>query len=116
MYLTPESLGHWFTVENRQSRISNAGRKEYEYEDNGQRFAGILAQAKTAEIERWKQLQHPITHTIIQEGGDEIAHIGDRLVYKGRYFYIQGYDDIASLGLYRLYYVEERGDMRGPDS
>ena len=65
--------------------------------------------ATPEEIERWQQRQHPITHTITQRGAP-IAKEGDRLVFGSRYFYIQGVHEPGSLGIWTIYYAQERSD------
>ena len=110
MYLRPGSLSRQFLVEEKGTGIRDTGRKETVFRGTGRILVGVLSDAKTSEIQRWKELQHPITHTIVQQGGPVLAKPGDRLVHGGRYFYVQGVDDPSMLGAFVLYYVEERSD------
>lgn len=109
MYLRIGDLEKTFSVETLSTAVNSMGRSERKFISTAKMLDGILAEAKPEEKERWQQLQHPITHTIVQSGAPE-AKTGDRLIFLNRYFYIQGTDDIGSLGLYTLFYVEERAD------
>ena len=58
-----------------------------------------------------EQLQHPITHTIVQTG-KPMAKAEDKLVLGNRIFLVQGVDEPGSLGVCTIYYVEERADVK----
>lgn len=111
MYLRPGSLFRWFTVESAVVTVNDMGRTVTTFEDTGKTIFGVLADAKTSEKLRWQQLQHPITHTIVQRNGEAMAKPGDRLLIDGRIFLVQGVDNVSTLGLFTLYYIEERSDF-----
>ena len=54
--------------------------------------------------------QHPITHTIVDRGHPKAVET-DQLTCGNRKFYVQGVDEPGQLGLYTIYYVEERADV-----
>lgn len=110
MYLRPGSLFRQFLVEEKGTSTRDTGRKETVFRATGRMINGVLSDAKTQEIQRWKELQHPITHTIVQKDGPALAKAGDRLVHGNKYFFVQGTDDASMLGMFVLYYVEERSD------
>ena len=110
MYLRPGSLFRQFLVEEKTTELRDTGRKETAFKGTGKIICGVLSDAKPSEIQRWKELQHPITHTVVQKDGEILSKAGDRLVHGGRYFYVQGVDDPSMLGVFVLYYVEERSD------
>lgn len=110
MYVRPELLSRDFLVERKTQAITDAGRKAVTFRPTGDHLKGVLAEAKALEIERWKQLQHPITHTIVMKGGRCPAKIGDRLVFGGRSFYVQGIDNIGALSIFTQIFAEERSD------
>ena len=110
MYLRPELLSRDFLVERKTQTITDAGRKAVTFQPTGDHLRGVLAEAKALEIERWKQLQHPVTHTIVAKGGRCQARVGDRLVFGGRSFYVQGIDNIGALNLFTQIFAEERSD------
>lgn len=109
MYLMPGNLYKDFTVEKKDRTVSSRGRAKSGYSDDGVTVRGILAEAKPQEKERWRQLQHPISHTIVQKGKPKAAP-EDRLIFGDRIFFIQGVDEPGALGLWTIYYVEERFD------
>lgn len=110
MYLRPGNLYKDFTIEKKGATISSRGRAKKEYEsESGEQIRAVLSEAKPQEKERWRQLQHPISHTIVQRGKPK-AETEDRLVFGERLFFIQGIDEPGALGLWTIYYVEERFD------
>ena len=112
MYLRPGNLNKDFCIACEQEIITGNGRPKKMFAPTDDRLKGILAEAKTDERMRWQQLQHPITHTIVQQGSPR-AQTGDLLLMGGRSFFVQGTDDVAALGVWTLYYVEERFDVNG---
>ena len=110
MYLRPGNLFKVFIIEKKGATITSRGRAKAEYDTSkGEQINAVLAEARPEEKERWKQLQHPISHTIVQKGRPKAA-VEDRLVLGNRMFYIQGIDEPGALGLWTIYYVEERFD------
>lgn len=109
MYLRPGMLIRSFTHEHKSGSKNSNGRIVTSYEPTGKIIRAVLAQASPTEIAKYDQMQHPITHTVVQQGGPQAA-AGDRLVHASRVFYIQGVDNIAELGHYTLYQAQERVD------
>jgi len=73
----------------------------------------VLAAANPTEKERWRQLQHPITHKIISRriAAFEI-NPGDVFEYGERRFYIQTKPyNVGDLGSWMIFYCEERSDV-----
>ena len=62
----------------------------------------VLAAAKPEEIERWRQLEHPVTHKIIQQG---IAPFGMRYIVQTAPY------NPGGLNHWTIYYCEERSDV-----
>lgn len=85
-------------------------------------FFGIITQANPKEIEQYKQLGTPITHTIVQRGTTARAKATDVLELHpvacerdggGRRFLVQGDPkDPGELGHFLIYQVEERKDLK----
>ena len=88
-------------------------------------FLGIISQATPKEIEQWKQLGTPITHTIVQRGTQGRAKATDVLQLElplpcgcpgppqVRRFLVQGEpQDPGELGHFLVYKVEEREDLQ----
>ena len=75
---------------------------------------GILSVATPKEIERWGTTESPITHKIVQYGGNNKAADHDILVLGDRYFYIQRSPrNPGDLGHFTVYYCEERSGLNG---
>ena len=112
MYLRPGNLAKDFIIEQRSTSLSEIGRPKTAYQDDGNcMLKGVLAEADTRQKMRWAQLQHPITHTIVQTG-KPMAKAEDKLVLGNRIFLVQGVDEPGSLGVCTIYYVEERADVK----
>lgn len=112
MYLRPGNLFKDFLVEESCTTVSTAGRPVLSYKNNGTTgIRGVLAEADPRQKRRWEQLQHPITHTIVQMGRPR-AKEEDKLVMGERVFLVQGLDEAGDLGICTIYYVEERLDVR----
>lgn len=112
MYVRPRSMVESFIVESKTQSLNEIGRvnTKFEYKATGEVIHGILAGATTTEVEKWKQLQHEVSHTIVDRFNDVKAKEGDRLINGSRVFYVQGVDDVSMFGYYTLYYVKERND------
>jgi hypothetical protein len=72
----------------------------------------ILAQAKPEEIERWKQLNHPVTHKIIMQHRPPFdIRPGDIFERAGRRFNMQTLPyDPGDIGHWTIFYCDERSD------
>lgn len=93
------------------SGVNNRGRPSKTYDtENAVMIRAILAQATPQEKSRWEQIQHPITHTIVGRGKPK-AQENDVMTCGARKFFVQGVDEPGQLGLYSIYYVEERQDL-----
>lgn len=112
VFHTPGQELREFTVLTPDTRTTANGREIGNgYKEIG-KIKGILAEAKPAEIERWRQLQHPITHKIIQQGvfGGKIK-AGDVLELNGRRFYLQAQPhNPGGIDRWTIYYCDERSD------
>lgn len=111
MYLRTGNLFKDFIVETKSESKTAHGRIAGSY-STGDRLSAVLADATPEEREKWNQQQHPITHIIVQRG-KPLAGEGDRLIHDNRIFYVQGVDEPASIGLWTIYYTQERSDAHG---
>lgn len=110
MFLRPGNLFKDFWIEEKDTAVSSRGRAKGGYDqENTKHILAILAGAQPNEIERFRQLEHPITHTITHKGKPKAA-ASDRLIHGARIFYIQGVDEPGELGIWTIYYAEERSD------
>jgi hypothetical protein len=110
-----------FYVLRREGGISGSGRAHNgSYTDHGE-FFGILTNADPREIDRYKQLGTPITHTIVQRGTKNRAKATDILELRSstngqentsRKFIVHGEPrNPGDLGHFLIYQVEERADL-----
>ena len=111
MYLRPGNLFKEFIVERNVGGVSEYGRARPEYQEKRKTLKGCLAEASDGDRERWKQLQHPVTHTITQ-AGRPVAKPEDKLILDNRVFLVCAVDDCGGLGVSTIYYAEERADLR----
>ena len=112
MYLRPGNLFKEFVIESDAETVDQYGRPKVSYDQTGKRFLwGCLADATRDDRDRWGQLQHPITHTIVQRGRPK-AKTENKLVLGERVFIIRAIDDCGGLGITTIYYAEERVDVK----
>lgn len=112
MYLRPGNLYKDFIVEANDTGVSSTGRPKTSYKGDGTKMLkGVLAEADNKQKMRWEQLQHPISHTIVQNGRPN-AKAEDKLILGERIFLVKGVDEAGSLGICTIYYVEERMDVK----
>lgn len=110
--LRPGNLYKEFVIEDNKADIGKTGRATASFSGDGSRtLKGALAEATPKQKVEWQQLQHPISHTIIQDGRPK-AKAEDKLILGERIFLIQGIDDPGSIGVCTIYYVEERMDVK----
>lgn len=110
IYLRPGNLFRYFSVEKQCASVDGHGRPTQSYQPSQRKVKGVLADATPVEKEQWQQVNHQITHTITQPG-PPVAIEGDRLLYNGRVFYVQGIVHPGDLGLWTIYYAVERFDL-----
>ena len=111
MYMRPGNLYKDFIIESSDETVTKGGRPKRNYDDSGLRMLkGVLCDASAEEKMRWAQQEHPVTHTITQQGKPK-AKPEDKLVYRDRIFLIQGIGDVSDVGIATLYYVQERKDV-----
>ena len=82
------------------------------YSDNAVigELRGTLSNASQQEQSRWKQMEHPISHTIVVRGRT-LAQAEDVLTISGRRFYVQGVNDPNEMGIFTILYCDERTGM-----
>lgn len=112
-----------FRVLRRKGGTTETGRPQTANLVQTGEFYGIISQASPKEIEQWKQLGTPISHTIVQRGTSGRAMATDVLELVppvsccenvvSRRFLVQGEpQDPGELGHFLIYRVEERADLQ----
>lgn len=110
-YNRPENLWKDFFIESKSETTTSRGRAQDIYDaENPKPIHAVLCGADPKQILEYQQAGHPITHTISHEG-KPVAKAGDRLIMGNRAFYVQGVDDPGDLGIWTLYYAEERSGV-----
>lgn len=114
MYLRPGNLWKSLRIKELTTHMIG-GHAVTEYVDSGQDIIGILADADSNIADRkkhlWDQDQHSLSHTLAVRGKPELKK-GDFLVMGERGFLVLLVDDIGSLGISGLVYLEERNDIK----
>ena len=104
-----------FTVSRPETRGTENGREGLtnQFQEVG-KVRAILAQAKPEEVQRWRQLNHPITHKIIMQKKPSFdIRPGDIFERDGRRFYHQMSPyDLGDIGHWTIFYCDERHDVK----
>lgn len=107
-YNRPENLWKDFAIESKSETMNSRGRSQDKYETANPKYINaILCGASPKQVLEFQQAGHPITHVISHKGNPQ-AKAGDRLIFQERAFYVQGVDNPGELGVWTLYYCEER--------
>ena len=106
-----------FRVLRRKSGLTASGRPHTSGLEKQSEFFGMITQASPQEVEQFKQLGTPITHTIVQRGTKGRAKATDVLEHgegdNVRQFLVKGEpQDPGELGHFLVYRVEERADLQ----
>ncbi len=113
MYLRPGNLWKKFTVKRLKTSMVN-GYAVDGYVDTDICVTGVLAEATSHQSDmmrhRWDQDQHSLTHTLVVVGRPGLKK-GDILELDERKFIVLIGDDIASIGVSNIFYLEERNDL-----
>lgn len=113
-YLRPGNLFRNFQVKELITK-ADGGYWSERYDDTGKHVTGALAEADGNLAERtkhrWDQKQHSLTHTLVTQGRADLKK-GDFLILGERGFLVLLADDVGSLGISSLVYLEERNDIK----
>ena len=114
LYLRPGNLWKTFRVKATKT-VNVQGHPVSEYMDTERIVVGILAQADSNVADRtkhlWDQEQHSLTHTLVVKGRPNLKK--EDLLTTGETAYLVLLDDdIGSLGVAGLVYLEERNDLK----
>lgn len=108
-----------FRVLRRVSATTNTGRPHTNSLAPQGEFSGMLTEASPEDIERYKKLDTPITHTIVQRGtanrakATDILELVDSCGGKPRRFLVtKEPKNPGELDHFLIYRVEERADLK----
>lgn len=114
MNLRPGNLWKDFRIlEMKSENVS--GYLKNGYADTGGIINGILAQATSNDKELtkhlWDQSQHSLTHTLVVEGDCSLSKM-DALSKEEKTYLVLAVDNVGSLGVANIVYLEERNDIK----
>ena len=110
LHLRPGHMRKEFEVAKVKGSVNKTGRPVSSYERTGDIIRGVLSDADAQEKLQWSQIQHPVSHKIIDQAAPK-AKQGDELILGRRTFLVQAVDDVGALGMVTIYYVLERFDI-----
>lgn len=110
--LTPGQELRVFTVYRDGEHKTASGRILMNGAERIGEIKAVLAAAKPEEKERWKQLEHPVTHKIIQQGVPPFEiKPGDAIVRgETRYIVQTAPYNPGGINHWTIYYCDERSD------
>lgn len=103
----PGSQIKTFSIIRKKTGVDSKGKATYSDNAVVGELRGTLSNASQQEQSRWKQMEHPISHTIVVKGRTE-AKAEDVLTISGRRFYVQGKNDPSEMGIFTILYCDER--------
>jgi len=74
-------------------------------------FKGTIAQASQREVERFKSLEHPVTHTIVAMLRNSVQ-AEDVLEHGGKKYFVQSVDDPLGIGMYKIIYCRNEAGVK----
>ena len=113
IFLRPGKELRMFTVYREGEHQTASGRITMNGAGRLGEIKAVLAAAKPEEIERWRQLEHPVSHKLIQQGvapfeikpGDTIAHGDNRYIVETAPY------NPGGINHWTIYYCHERSDV-----
>ncbi|MEA4922157.1 MAG: hypothetical protein VB031_02180 [Eubacteriaceae bacterium] len=102
-----------FTIKKNNKSLDAKGRPMSVPEATTTSFKGMISAASQREVQQWKELGHPISHTVASRDSAAMAlQAEDIITTASRKFYVQGVTDPGELGIYAIAYCEERFDAK----
>lgn len=117
VFLRPGEEQMEYKIYRRSSDTNLRGRVTYTIEDElvGTLYGSVSA-AHQSEVERFKQVGHPVSHTIVVHC-PTVAGVGDVLKRGDDVYHVEGKDDLAGLGAFFVLYLnKEEGVSNAKDN
>jgi len=111
MYLRPGNLFKDFVVCKHIEKLNKAGRPVATFEKTQTVIRGCFTECDSHEVQQWRQLNHEITHKLVQ-AGEKQAVQGDYLVREDKVYLIEEIAPLSELGVSTIYYLSERNDAK----
>ena len=108
IFLRPGEEQMEYKIYHRSSDVNNRGRTTYAIDEEpvGTLFGSVSA-AHQSEVERFKQLGHPVSHTIVVHC-PTVAGMGDVLMRGDDVYNVEGKDNLAGLGAFYVLYLNKK--------
>ena len=94
-----------FEVYRKQSSTDARGHVAYGDEELIGKIKASISVANQREVEKYKQMGHPITHTLVQQL-KTIVQAEDVLLMDGNRYYVKGVDNPAGLNFYAIIHCD----------
>ena len=111
MYLRPGNLFKDFIVCKHVEELNKAGRPVAKFEKTQTIIRGCLTECRPEVIQRWMQLDHKVSHTLVQAGAPKAIE-GDYLCREDKVYLIEKMEPVSDLGVSTIYYLDERTDAK----
>lgn len=108
IFLRPGEEQMEYKIYRRLSTTEPRGRVTYAVDKElvGTLFGSVSA-AHQSEVERFKQVGHPVSHTIVVHC-PTVAGVGDVLMRGDDVYNVEGKDDLAGLGAFFVLYLNKK--------
>lgn len=106
-HLRPEAPFKAMYVYRKKQGLYRGRSRPESWEKDEEPIMAAISMTGPKEVDKWKQRGHEVSHTIIQQGGLK-ARPGDKVVYGGNEYTIEGLKDAAKLGVWAVYYCNQK--------
>lgn len=94
-----------FEVYRKTSSTDAKGHVKYGVEELIGKIKASISEANQREVEKYKQMGHPITHTLVQQL-KTIVKAEDVLLMDGNRYYVKAVDNPAGLNFYAIIHCD----------
>ena len=108
LFFKPGEQKLGFRVYNRVALTDMMGRTTYSLKETGEaEVFGSISKVKQVESDRFRQTEHPVSHTLVVEGTTKLKP-GDVLARDGYRYYVQAKEDPSTLGIFEVIYLNRQ--------
>ncbi len=102
-----------FSIYRKKVEIDERGRATYSKNENLEyigEIKGSLSAISQKEKYKWKQIEHPASHTIVVRGKTEIQP-EDILVHNGQRYDVESVEEPGEVAIFTIIYCTKRGGL-----